>query len=105
MRTSWWWRRWRTTGGASTASPSGRAWGSPPCARGPPAWAESSKSRADPAGARTSPSGFPWGTVLQLIYVNNALPHGVDHRLGPVEDVQLPVDVRGVVSDGLLRDA
>ena len=31
--------------------------------------------------------------------------HGVDHRLGPVEDVQLPVDVGGVVPDRLLRDA
>src|ERR671920_1075130 len=49
--------------------------------------------------------GFPWGTVLQIPDVDDAFPHGVDHRLGSVEDVQLPVDVGGVVPDRLLRDA
>src|ERR671910_1060369 len=49
--------------------------------------------------------GFPWGTVLQIPDVDDAFPHGVDHRLGSVEDVQLPVDVGGVVAYRLLRDA
>src|ERR671913_2354707 len=49
--------------------------------------------------------GFPWGTVLQIADVYDAFPHGVDHRLGSVEDVQLPVDVGGVVAYRLLRDA
>src|SRR5918997_5667331 len=49
--------------------------------------------------------GFPWGAVLQIPDVNDSFPHGVDHRLGPVEDVQLPVDVGGVIAYSLLGDA
>ena len=36
--------------------------------------------------------------VLELCDGNNALTYGVDHGLDPVEDVQLSVDVRGVVA-------
>ena len=46
----------------------------------------------------------PSGAVLQLLNVDDAFPHGVDDRLGSVEDVQLPVDVGSVVPDRLLRD-
>src|SRR5918998_3499880 len=50
-------------------------------------------------------SGFRGGTILHSLDVYDALPDGVDHRLRPIEDVQLPVNVRGVVPHGLLRDA
>src|SRR5918998_5261553 len=50
-------------------------------------------------------SGFRGGTIRQFLDVYDALPDGVDHRLRPIEDVQLPVDVRCVVAYGLLRDA
>jgi PAS domain S-box-containing protein len=46
----------------------------------------------------------PVGAVLQIPDVYDAFPHGVDDRLGSVEDVQLPVDVGSVVPDRLLRD-
>src|SRR5918995_1622311 len=55
--------------------------------------------------ARRLRSGFARWAVLQIPDVNDAFPHGVDHRLGSVEDVQFPVDVGGVVTYRLLRDA
>src|SRR5918995_4810075 len=80
-------------------------WGSRRCARGWKVWVGRSRCGARPARVRRLRSGFPWGTVLQLLDVYDAFPYGVDDGLGSVEDVQLPVDIRGVVPDRLLRDA
>src|SRR4028119_2273756 len=92
-------------GGGSIPRPRGLVWGSRLCARGSKAWVGCSRWRVSPARARRSGSPFLWGAVLELLDVYDALPDGVDDGLGPVEDVQLPVDVRGVVAHGLLRDA
>src|SRR4028119_1946076 len=92
-------------GGGSIPRPRGLVWGSRLCARGSKAWVERSRQRVRPARARKSGSPFLWGAVLELLDVYDALPNGVDDGLGPVEDVELPVDVRGVVAHGLLRDA
>ena len=56
-------------------------------------------------GTEITASGFARRAVLQIPDVYDTFPHGVDHRLGSVEDVQLPVDVGGVVAYRLLRDA
>src|SRR5829696_7177938 len=80
------------------------AWGSRRCARGSKVWVGRSRCGAHPARVRTLRSGFPWGTVLQLLDVYNAFSYGVDDGLGPIEDVQLPVDVRGVVAHRFLED-
>src|SRR5215212_2305863 len=85
--------------------PPGREWAFRRCARGPRAWAARSLSTAGPARGQGLWSVFLRGTVLQLLDVYDALPDGVDHRLGPIEDVQLPVDVGGVVVYRLLRNA
>src|SRR5829696_7890604 len=80
------------------------AWGSRRCARGSKVWVGRSRCGAHPARVRRLRSGFPWGTVLELLDVYNAFSYGVDDGLGPIEDVQLPVDVRGVVAHRFLRD-
>src|SRR5215207_1766482 len=91
--------------GASTSRLSGPAWGSRRCASGSRGWEGRSRCGAVRMRARRSGSRFLWRVILQVVDVYNAPFDGVDHRLRPVEDVQLPVDVGRVVSDRLLRDA
>src|SRR5918994_1538283 len=83
----------------------GRASGSRRCENGWRGWVGRSRSGAALERVPRLWLGFPWGPVLQIPDVDDAFPHGVDYRLGSVEDVQLPVDVGGVVPDRLLRDA
>src|SRR5918998_1747184 len=90
--------------GDSILGRAGRASGSRRWESGWRGWVGRSRSGAALERVPRLWLGFPWGTVLQIPDVDDAFPHGVDHRLGSVEDVQLPVDVGGVVAHRLLRD-
>ena len=98
-----WWRSPTTVGDSICLRPGGS--GLSAMRERIEGWAARSMSRAGPARERGLWSVFLRGTVLQLLDVYDALPDGVDHRLGPIEEVQLPVDVGGVVVYRLLRDA